>query len=38
MCNLQWYREHEEGGHSPSVECPEILVEVLRELFGGKLV
>ena len=38
ICNLQWYREHEEGGHFPSVECPEVLVEDLREWFGGEVV
>ena len=38
FCNLQWHREHDEGGHFPSVECPEKLVGDLREWFGGEVV
>ncbi|KAK3176725.1 hypothetical protein OEA41_008050 [Lepraria neglecta] len=38
VCNLQWHREHDEGGHFPSVECPEKLVGDLREWFGGEVV
>ncbi|KAL9099715.1 MAG: hypothetical protein Q9163_004824 [Psora crenata] len=38
VCNLQWYKEHGEGGHLPSVECPETLVGDLREWFGSEVV
>lgn len=36
--NLKWHKEHPEGGHFASVEQPEILVEDLREWFGGEVV
>ena len=35
VCNVQWRREHDRGGHFPSVECPDALVGDLREWFGG---
>lgn len=36
--DLKWYKEHNKGGHFPSTECPDLLVEDLREWFGGELV
>ena len=38
VCNVGWVREHERGGHFPSVECPEVLMGDLREWFGGEVV
>ncbi len=36
--DLRWYKEHDKGGHFPSTECPELLVQDLREWFGGEIV
>lgn len=38
IANVQWYCEHDIGGHFPSVECPELLVGDLREWFGSEIV
>lgn len=38
IANVQFYREHETGGHFPAVECPDALVGDLREWFGGDIV
>ncbi len=38
VANVQFYKEHEAGGHFASVECPDVLVADLREWFGGEVV
>lgn len=38
VANLQFYREHDRGGHFPSVECPELLIHDLRQWFGSRTV
>ena len=38
VANLQFHREHNQGGHFPSVECPDLLVRDLREWFGSDVV
>ena len=38
VVNIQFWRDHETGGHFPSVECPEKLVEDLREFFSLEVV
>lgn len=38
IANVQFYKEHETGGHFPAVECPNALVADLREWFGGDVV
>ena len=38
IANVQFYKEHDRGGHFPSVECPETLVQDLRQWFGGGIV
>ena len=38
IANVQFYKEHQTGGHFPAVECPDALVADLREWFGGKVV
>ena len=36
--DLKWFNEHEKGGHFPSTECPDLLVQDLRDWFGGECV
>ncbi|KAG8526622.1 uncharacterized protein KY384_008823 [Bacidia gigantensis] len=36
--NLQWFREHDRGGHFAAVEQPELLVQDMREWFGSQVV
>lgn len=38
IANVQFYKEHETGGHFPAVECPDALVADLREWFGSEVV
>ena len=38
IANVGFHKEHETGGHFPSVECPDVLVADLREWFGGDVV
>ncbi len=38
VANVQFYKEHEAGGHFASVECPDVLVADLREWFGDEVV
>ena len=38
VANLRFFREHKTGGHFPSAECPDNLVEDLREWLGGEVV
>ena len=38
IANVQFYKEHETGGHFPAVECPDALVADLREWFGSAVV
>ena len=38
VANVQFYKEHEKGGHFAAVECPDELVADLREWFGGGVV
>ena len=38
VANVQWFKEHDKGGHFAAVECPEALVEDLRDWFGGSVV
>ena len=38
IANVQFYKEHETGGHFPAVECPDVLVADLRDWFGGEIV
>ncbi|GAO49176.1 alpha/beta-hydrolase [Saitoella complicata NRRL Y-17804] len=37
LVNLRWSRWHGEGGHFAAWEKPEVLVEDVREFFGGLL-
>ena len=34
MGNLKFWRMHENGGHFAAWECPEKLVEDVREFYG----
>jgi len=34
VVNIQFWKDHDTGGHFPSVECPEKLVEDLRAFFS----
>ena len=36
--NVQFYKEYDVGGRFPSVECPKLLVQDLREWFGSEAV
>ena len=36
--DLVWSREHDKGGHFPSIECPGLLVGDLRDLFSQEAV
>lgn len=38
IANVQFWREHESGGHFPSVECPDELVRDLRDWFSSDVV
>lgn len=38
IARVGFWREHDRGGHFPAVECPELLVEDLRDWFGGEVV
>jgi len=38
VVNLQSHKEHETGGHFPSVECPDLSVEDIREFFTSDVV
>ena len=38
IANVQFWREHDKGGHFPSVECPDELVKDLRDFFSLKVV
>lgn len=37
IANVQFHRQHDRGGHFPSVECPELLIDDLREWFGSEV-
>ena len=38
VANIQFWKDHETGGHFPSVECPKKLVEDIREFFSMDVV
>ncbi|KAL8990219.1 MAG: hypothetical protein Q9177_001077 [Variospora cf. flavescens] len=38
VANEQFRREHDRGGHFAAVECPELLVQDLREWFSSDVV
>ena len=38
IANIQFWRQHTTGGHFPHVECPEKLVQDLREYFSMEVV
>ncbi|KAL8850522.1 MAG: hypothetical protein Q9221_004570 [Calogaya cf. arnoldii] len=38
VANEQFRREHDKGGHFAAVECPELLVQDLRDWFSSKVV
>ena len=38
IANIQFWRDHTSGGHFPHVECPNELVEDLREFFSLDVV
>ena len=38
VVNVQFWKDHDTGGHFPSVECPEKLVEDIREFFSLDVV
>ena len=38
VANVAFYREHDRGGHFAAVECPDLLVQDLREWFGSDIV
>ncbi|KAL8790182.1 MAG: hypothetical protein Q9213_000713 [Squamulea squamosa] len=38
VANLHFRREHSKGGHFPAVECPELLVQDLRDWFSADIV
>lgn len=38
VANVQYWKEHPTGGHFPAVECPDKLVNDLREWFSSDVV
>ncbi|KAL8930004.1 MAG: hypothetical protein Q9172_000236 [Xanthocarpia lactea] len=38
VANVQFRREHDKGGHFAAVECPELLVQDLRDWFSSEVV
>ncbi|KAF9870975.1 epoxide hydrolase [Colletotrichum karsti] len=36
VANIQFWRQHERGGHFAALECPEDLVNDLRDFFSSK--
>ncbi|KAL9598421.1 MAG: hypothetical protein Q9219_004511 [cf. Caloplaca sp. 3 TL-2023] len=38
VANEQFRREHDRGGHFAAVECPELLVQDLRDWFASEVV
>ena len=38
VANEQFRREHDKGGHFAAVECPELLVQDLRDWFSSEVV
>ncbi len=38
VLNLHFWKNHETGGHFPSVECSEKLVEDIRDFFSLEIV
>ncbi|KAI4202623.1 MAG: hypothetical protein LQ350_002416 [Teloschistes chrysophthalmus] len=38
VANVQFRREHDRGGHFAAVECPELLVQDLRDWFSSEAV
>ena len=38
VANVQFWKDHDKGGHFAAVECPDALVADLREWFGGEVV
>ncbi len=38
VVNVQSHKEHETGGHFPCLECPDLLVEDIREFFTSDVV
>ncbi|KAL8742067.1 MAG: hypothetical protein Q9184_008309 [Pyrenodesmia sp. 2 TL-2023] len=38
VANVQFRREHDRGGHFAAVECPELLVQDLRDWFSSETV
>ncbi|KAL8779327.1 MAG: hypothetical protein Q9194_001503 [Teloschistes cf. exilis] len=38
VANVQFRREHDRGGHFAAVECPELLVQDLRDWFSSEVV
>lgn len=38
VANEQFRREHDRGGHFAAVECPELLVQDLRDWFSSEVV
>lgn len=38
VVNIQFWKDHDTGGHFPSVECPEKLVEDIRDFFSLNVV
>ncbi|KAL8702868.1 MAG: hypothetical protein Q9201_003959 [Fulgogasparrea decipioides] len=38
VANEQFRRDHDRGGHFPAIECPELLVQDLRDWFSSEVV
>ncbi len=38
FANVQFFKEHDTGGHFPAVECPDALIGNLREWFWSNIV
>jgi len=38
IANVQFWREHTTGGHFPHVECPDKLVNDMRDFFSMEVV